>query len=90
MRYGSRLKLYILMQHLLPGERSLPSALSWDLKLHIGLIENYRKAGTIYSLGHTGILLKLVSLNYPHLTRQTIIAVLPRILAGDYQTNIKI
>lgn len=56
----------------------------------INQIKNYRKAGTIYSPGHTGILLKLVSLNHPHLTRQTITALLPRILAGNDQTNIKI
>lgn len=30
----------------------------------INQIKNYRKAGTIYNLGHTGILLKLVSLNH--------------------------
>ena len=47
-------------------------------------------AGTIYSPGHTGVLLKLVSLNHPHLSQQTITALLLRILAGDYQTNIKI
>ena len=56
----------------------------------INQIKNYRKAGTIYNLGHTGILLKLVSLNHPHLTRQTITVLLLRILAGDYQTNIEI
>lgn len=56
----------------------------------INQIKNYRKAGTIYSPGHAGILLKLVSLNYLHLTRQTLTALLPRILAGDYQTNIEI
>lgn len=90
MRYGSRLKLQNLMKYPLPGECPLPHALSWDLISHIKEIENYRKAGTIYSPGHTGSLLKLVSLNHPHLTRQTITVLLPRILAGDYQTNIEI
>ncbi len=56
----------------------------------INQIKNYRKAGTIYSPGHTGVLLKLVSLNHPHLSQQTITVLLLRILAGDYQTNIKI
>ena len=56
----------------------------------INQIKNYRKAGTIYSPGHTGILLKLVSLNHPHLSQQTITALLLRIPAGDYQPNIKI
>lgn len=35
------------------------------MTLPIGQIENYRKARTIYSPGHTGILLKLVSLELP-------------------------
>ena len=56
----------------------------------INQIKNYRKAGTIYSPGHTGVLLKLVSLNHPHLSQQTLTALLPRILAGDYQKNIEI
>ena len=56
----------------------------------INQIKNYRKAETIYNPSHTGVLLKLVSLNHPHLSQQTITALLLRILAGDYQTNIEI
>lgn len=90
MRYGNRLKLHTLRKHPYPGESSLLRALSWEVDVPYQQNRELSQSRNNLHPGHTGILLKLVSLNHPHLTRQTITALLPRILAGNYQTNIEI
>ena len=90
MRYRNRLKLHTSRKHPYPGESSLLRALPWEVDVLYQPNKELSQSRNNLHPGYTGILLKLVSLNHPHLTRQTLTDLLPHILAGDYQKNTEI